>query len=179
MLRAMAVLGGACLLSRAHAGTNIDGVREIPWSALLPEGWDPKAPFRGLRLESLDDADPRAQEALMNAREYWKDAPVEPSLNGAKVRLHGYVVPMSGEATTVREFLLIPYFGACIHVPPPPANQVVHVRMEKPLTSRLRRMNAVWVSGIMRVERFTSVMGDAGYAMRGMAVEPYVRSDAK
>ncbi|WP_084402637.1 hypothetical protein [Cupriavidus sp. amp6] len=83
MLRAMAVLGGACLLSRAHAGTNIDGFREIPWSALLPEGWDPKAPFRGLRLESLDDADPRAQEALMNAREYWKNAPVEPSLNGA------------------------------------------------------------------------------------------------
>lgn len=106
-------------------------------------------------------------------------APVEPSLNGAKVRLHGYVVPMSGDASFVREFLLVPYFGACIHVPPPPANQVVHVLLDKSVKSRLRTMSAVWVSGIIRVERFSSVMGDAGYAMQGMAVEPYVRSDTK
>jgi len=175
MLRAIAAIGGTCLLSQARAGADGEGFREIPWSALLPEGWDPKAPFKGLRLESLDDADPRAQEALMNAREYWKSAPIEPSLQGAKVRLHGYVVPMSGDASIVREFLLVPYFGACIHVPPPPANQVIHVLMDKPLKSRLRTMSAVWVSGIMRVERFASVMGDAGYAMRGLVVEPYLR----
>lgn len=57
LLRTMVVLGGTGLLSGAHAGTDSDGFREIPWTALLPEGWDPKAPFKGLRLEMLDDAD--------------------------------------------------------------------------------------------------------------------------
>jgi len=173
MLRAAMAGAGAALLPQARA----EGGGEfstLPWSALLPRGWDPKAPFKGLKLDELEDGDPRAQEALFKARDYWKSAPVEPSLQGARARLRGYVVPMSGDAGIVREFLLVPYFGACIHVPPPPANQVVHVLMEKPLRNRLRTMSSVWVSGTLRIERFSSVMGDAGYAMRGSLVEPYV-----
>lgn len=150
-------------------------LREIGWQALLPKGWDPLAPFKGLRLDELEDADPRAQIALYKARQYWKNAPVEPSLDGAAVRIAGFVVSLDGEGEAIREFLLVPYFGACIHVPPPPANQVIHVRTDKPLAG-LRSMDTVWISGAMRVERADTMMGYAGYAMPAASVQPYLAS---
>lgn len=175
LLRVVTAMCAATLLPARRARATDDGFRDLAWKALIPADWDASAPLRHLRPETLDDADPRAQQALAAAREYWKAAPVDPSLQGARVRMRGYVVPMSGDATIGREFLLVPYFGACIHVPPPPANQVVHVRMDAPPRFRLRTMSTVWVSGVLRVERSSSVMGDAGYAMRGIAVDPYVR----
>lgn len=150
-------------------------LREIGWQALLPKGWDPLAPFKGLRLDELEDADPRAQIALYKARQYWKNAPVEPSLDGAAVRIAGFVVSLDGEGEAIREFLLVPYFGACIHVPSPPANQVIHVRTDKPLAG-LRSMDTVWISGAMRVERADTMMGYAGYAMPAANVQPYLAS---
>src|SRR5690606_31134482 len=56
-------------------------------------------------------------------------APVVTELDGRHIRLPGYIVPLGiTEAMEVEEFLLVPWFGACIHVPPPPSNQIVHVR---------------------------------------------------
>ncbi|MDW3687220.1 DUF3299 domain-containing protein [Cupriavidus sp. CV2] len=148
-------------------------LREIDWQALLPKGWDPLAPFKGLKLDALEDGDPRAQIALYRARQYWKNAPVESRIDGAAVRIAGFVVSLDGEGEAIREFLLVPYFGACIHVPPPPANQVIHVRTDKPLAG-LRTMDTVWISGAMRVERADTMMGHAGYAMPAARVEPYL-----
>ena len=55
------------------------------------------------------------------------------SLNGQYVKLPGYVVPLESDAGgLLSEFLLVPYYGACIHVPPPPSNQIVYVRLNKP-----------------------------------------------
>lgn len=146
---------------------------DIAWQTLLPKGWDPMAPFKGLRLDQLDDGDPRAQVALYQARKYWKTAPTEPTLDGKPVRLPGYVVSLDGEGEAIREFLLVPYFGACIHVPPPPANQIVHVRAQRPLPG-LRTMDTVWIQGVMRIERAETMFGAAGYAMREAVVERYV-----
>jgi len=147
--------------------------REIDWQALLPRGWDPMAPFKGLKLDQMEDGDPRAQVALYKARQYWKNAPVERGLDGAPVRLPGFVVSLDAEGEAMREFLLVPYFGACIHVPPPPANQVIHVRTDQPLPG-LRTMDTVWISGVMRVEHAETMMGYAGYAMQAARVEPYL-----
>lgn len=146
--------------------------REIDWQTLLPKGWDPMAPFKGLPLQEMEDGDPRAQAALEKARQFWRDAPIETALDGEAVRLPGFVVSLDGEGEAIREFLLVPYFGACIHVPPPPSNQVVHVRAAKPLEG-LRTMDTVWISGVMRVERAETMMGDAGYAMHDARLEPY------
>lgn len=146
--------------------------REIDWQALLPKGWDPMAPFKGLPLQEMEDADPRAQAALEKARQFWREAPIETALDGEAVRLPGFVVSLDGEGEAIREFLLVPYFGACIHVPPPPSNQVVHVRAAQPLAG-LRTMDTVWISGVMRVERAETMMGDAGYAMHDARLEPY------
>jgi hypothetical protein len=89
------------------------------------------------------------------------------------MKLPGYVVPieMSGEA--VREFLLVPYFGACMHMPPPPANQIVHVVLASPAKD-LKAMHVVWAKGKMLSKRFDSAMGVSGYRIEGAAIEPYV-----
>ena len=57
--------------------------------------------------------------------------PVVAELDGKRVHIGGYVVPLDFDATTVKEFLLVPFVGACIHVPPPPANQIIYVKTEK------------------------------------------------
>lgn len=149
------------------------GFREIEWDALVPKGWDPLAPLKGLDLAQMQDEDPRAQQALETAKRYWQEAPVEPSMDGARVRLPGFVVSLGGEGEAIREFLLVPYFGACIHVPPPPANQVVHVQAGAPLQGT-RTMDPVWIEGVLQVERAQTPMGDSGYVMRAARVEPYV-----
>ena len=62
------------------------------------------------------------------------------------VRLPGYVVPLEQTAQGMRELLLVPHFGACIHTPPPPANQVVHVVLERPNKS-LSTMDTIYLAG--------------------------------
>ena len=51
--------------------------------------------------------------------------------NDVQVKIAGYVLPLDFEDTTVKEFLLVPYIGACIHVPPPPPNQIIYVTSEE------------------------------------------------
>ncbi len=60
---------------------------DIGWEALIPKGWDPAAAFKNIKLDRLQDGDPRATEALDKLREIWDSAPAEPSLNGKKVRI--------------------------------------------------------------------------------------------
>lgn len=70
----------------------------------------------------------------------------------------------------------MPYFGACIHVPPPPANQIIHVRSAKAVKN-VRTMDAVWISGVLKVERSDSSMGASSYSMKAVSVEPYTAPD--
>jgi len=82
------------------------------------------------------------------------------------------VVSLEREGEALKEFLLVPYFGACIHVPPPPANQIIHVH-SKQAVSNIRTMDAVWITGVLKVERSETMMGNAGYSMTSVKVEPY------
>jgi hypothetical protein len=88
-----------------------------------------------------------------------------PALNGKAIRLGGYPVPLeSDEKGNSTLFFLVPYPGACIHVPPPPPNQLVLVRYPKGLP--LEDIYApLWVSGTLRVESISNELADAAYAM--------------
>ena len=99
-------------------------------------------------------------------KEYEKvkeNPPVVEMLDGKVVRLPGYVVPLDMEADAVQEFLLVPDYGYCVHVPPPPANQLVHVftRKDRPFKGQL--FDVVWVTGKMRVVKSENEFGEAGY----------------
>lgn len=149
------------------------GFKEVAWESLIPKDWDPMAPFKGMKLEKLQDDDPRAVEALWKAKKYWKNAPIDPSMDGAAIRIPGFVVSLEREGEALKEFLLVPYFGACIHVPPPPANQIIHVHSAKPIKD-IRTMDAVWINGVLKVDHSDTMMGSAGYSMTSVKVEPYL-----
>ena len=92
-------------------------------------------------------------------------APVVQSLDGQHIRLPGYIVPLEvSESGRTIEFLLVPYFGACIHVPPPPSNQIVHVKSE--VGVKLDELyQPYWIEGKMQVKPSSSELADAGYQM--------------
>lgn len=161
----------------AAGGEYVDGFRVATWDDLIPPDWLPQDLFAGLfdgsDWESIDDYDPRAMEIMQKIRELWDSAPVVDGLEGARMRIPGFVVPLEGDGREIHEFLLVPYFGACIHVPPPPANQLIHVVPDQPIAASLN-MQPVWVSGVMHIERMDSEMGVAGYQMQGVSVVEYL-----
>ncbi|MCK6406013.1 MAG: DUF3299 domain-containing protein [Rhodocyclaceae bacterium] len=149
-----------------------DKYEEIKWELLVPKGWDPAREFRGLDLSKLDDADPRAAEALQKLRETWDNAPTEAALDGRRIRLPGFIIPLERKGEQVVEFLLVPYFGACIHTPPPPANQIIHAVSSKPV-GKMRTMDTVWVTGTLGIKRSETSWGHAGYRLTVDKVWPY------
>ena len=146
--------------------------RTITWEALVPKGWDPSKDFRAARdAGRIKEGSAEEADLMQELRKIWDNAPTRTDLDGAKVRLPGFVVPIEGNPGWVKEFLLVPYFGACIHSPPPPANQIVHVVL--PAAMQLRTMDPVWVSGTVRVRRQNSSMGVSGYTLDGLNVTAY------
>jgi uncharacterized protein len=147
--------------------------RELKWEELVPKDWDPMKEFKGQDMGGgLSDSDPKAQAMLKRLREIWDAAPTVPGLDGQVVRLPGFVVPLDQAADGLKTFLLVPYFGACIHTPPPPSNQIVYVVAQKAV--QLRSMDPVWVRGTLRTERQASAMGASSYRLDAQGVEPYV-----
>ncbi|MEM7391507.1 MAG: DUF3299 domain-containing protein [Verrucomicrobiota bacterium] len=105
---------------------------------------------RALRKEAIDiDALEAAREKIMSAREK-KNGEPNGALKDQPVRIAGHLLPLEFEGKKTTEFLLVPWVGACIHTPPPPPNQIVHVRLEKPYAST-ELYESVVVSGSLRV----------------------------
>jgi hypothetical protein len=146
--------------------------RTITWDALVPAGWDPFKDFKDLNFQTLDDGDPRAAAMLKKMREVWDNAPVNTALVGQAVRIPGFIVPLEDSKDGLKEFLLVPYFGACVHSPPPPANQIVHVLPKSPAKG-FRSMDAVWITGTLTTGRTDSYMGAASYRIESVSVVPY------
>lgn len=169
---------GDRLAAAMAAATGTGGPREIGWEDLVPVGWITEELLASLNLndlEEVEDSDPRAQAALQKILAEWDRAPVVEELDGQTVRIPGFVVPLEGDGRTIREFLLVPYFGACVHVPPPPSNQLIHVMPAQPIPGNWD-MTPVWVVGELAVTRFDSSLGSAGYRLRAQAVEEYDES---
>ena len=91
-------------------------------------------------------------------------------LDGARVHIGGYIVPLDFDATRVKEFLLVPFVGACIHVPPPPANQIVYVKIEKGFDVQ-GTFDPVWVTGTLKVVSAVTGLAEAGYTLEAEKVE--------
>ncbi|NCC28668.1 MAG: DUF3299 domain-containing protein [Gammaproteobacteria bacterium] len=150
--------------------------QEIDWDRLIPVDWQPETLLEGFDLDAidaLDDEDPRAIALMDKLMQLWAEAPVVEELDGLEVRLPGFVVPLELDERTMSEFLLVPYYGACIHVPPPPANQTIHVVAPEGREYVGELFDTVWVTGTLRVIRTSSELADAGYRIDVTAIEPY------
>ncbi|MEO8924214.1 MAG: DUF3299 domain-containing protein [Caldimonas sp.] len=158
---------------RGSPALTASAFRGLKWAELIPKGWDPSASFRGRNTTLLNDWDPRARKLLKEAKAVWDHAPTVDTFNGASIKIAGYVVPLESSNGALKEFLLVPYFGACIHTPPPPANQIIFVVPKTPAEG-FHTMDTVWVSGTLTATRVDTFAGNSGYKIDATAVERYV-----
>lgn len=139
--------------------------REIDWLELMP-------PEDLSLLESMPELDhegdgpPQLPDEIMTGR-------VVPEMEGVDGRLAGYVVPLkTTQDMQILEFFLVPYYGACIHVPPPPPNQMIHVRYPQGFTIDALYI-PVWIEGELLLEKTENAIGAASYAMKARDVSLY------
>lgn len=148
--------------------------KEINWDQLIPASWDPAKIFEKFNFDQFEDDDPKAEEALKQLQKQWSEAPINPALKGKLVKILGFVAPLDYlGGDELADFLLVPYFGACIHVPPPPANQIIYVTLDKP-RGGIQVMDAVWVYGRLEIEKNENDLADSGYRMKADAIEQHI-----
>ena len=97
---------------------------------------------------------------------------VAAGLDGQEIKIAGYVTPLSFDQGEVVEFLLVPYHGACIHVPPPPANQIVYVRHAAGLNVEYLN-DPIWLTGTLNVSAVSTILANTGYSIDTAVVSPY------
>lgn len=153
----MLVLVALAAIGFSASAAAEDEVKELYWEDLVPEGF------------TMPAVTPDHRGTMMQVA---PDAPLVESLNNTLVKIPGFVVPLEGDAEKITEFLLVPYFGACIHVPPPPSNQLVYVKFKDgvPVTSLY---DAVWVTGTLSTDGWKGDIASVGYSMSGISVSPF------
>ncbi len=175
-------LGLGTMLALMLAGLSVaNDVRELTWDDLIPAGAFPQQQEPIYLVEDDDLMDDENWDDENWDDKSWEESFPTPSfptgvveeLNGIQAKLPGYVVPreLSGEGT-VKEFLLVPYFGACIHYPPPPANQIVYVTLEEPVEIE-SPWDPIWATGELKTDSYESDLAAASYTMAARAIEEY------
>lgn len=136
---------------------------DLRWEDLLPEGQTSIPP-------SLRGVLPHDESGLAASQP--RSTGVRTDWNGRIVRLLGFMVPIENEGTGVTAFILVPYVGACIHVPPPPANQLVFVTTPEPYESK-GLFEPVNVTGMFGTASTSTQLAEIGYALSAENIEPY------
>jgi len=161
-----------------------DDIRELTWDDLIPDkgvllpptGYPPMSDEDLMSGEGFDenwenDWDDDEFEAVFSTPVY--PTGVVEELDGQLVKIPGFIVPLEvsfeGE---VSEFLLVPYFGACIHYPPPPPNQLVYITAGEPIDLE-STWEPIWAIGELKTEFRESGLGSAGYTMLTQSIEKY------
>lgn len=151
----------------------------INWEDLIPDDFvQPENPFATMSQEEVDELLNGSEESearLKKLQDEFNYAPVVEELDGKRVKIAAYVTPLEFDGQTkMSEFLLVPYVGACIHTPPPPANQVVHafppnaIELDNPY-------DPIWAIGTIRAETVKSDLAESGYRLELEKVMPYRR----
>lgn len=137
--------------------------RELEWLELMPKS-EADAWLSGQGAVDHSGASPV---------EAFQSAATVGELDGQEIRIPGFVVPVETTAEgLLKEFFLVPYFGACIHVPPPPANQIIYGRLEEPI-EMVNIWDAFWMEGTLNIEDVSNETADAAYTMDVAALKLY------
>ncbi len=152
-------------------------VKELGWEKLVPEGFrpaeNPLASMTESEIDRLMDGSEASNNILAEMEVQMSYAPTVPQLDGQRIKIPGYVVPLEFDGQSeMNEFLIVPYFGACIHTPPPPANQVIHANSEKTLTME-NPYDPIWAIGVLKTDTKISEMAEAGYQLEIEQILPY------
>ena len=172
------------LLAALSSHVAADTPRQLKWADLIPKTMPATTALQGKTFfggsAPVTDAGgppppplPEGKFMSVKRRQPGDDQPpaIVPALDGQNVSIGGYVVPLDFDSTTVKEFLLVPFVGACIHVPPPPANQIIYVKTDKGFEVG-GQFDPVTVTGKISTTVAFTGLADAGYTLLADSVVP-------
>lgn len=178
LLFATASQSGWWPFSNDDSASEVQGeVVDILWDDLIPDDFEPpENPFITMSQAEIDrimDGSEESRAELAILEKAFNYAPVVNELDGKRIKIPAYITPLEfNENSLMSEFLLVPYVGACIHTPPPPANQVVHAKLREAI-----KMNSiydpVWAIGVIRTETVQSDLAESGYKLEVEKILPY------
>lgn len=153
------MMAGLAALSLTPSLARAEDFVDLNWSDLVPDGQAPSFSF----TQNHDDAISTAQPPSLGVRTDWNDQ---------TVRLPGFIVPLDYSGTGVTTFMLVPFVGACVHVPPPPANQLVFVTTKDPYQSS-GLFEAVRVIGRFGTSSSSNHLADVAYSLAADKIIPF------
>ncbi|MFP4519979.1 MAG: DUF3299 domain-containing protein [Oceanicaulis sp.] len=165
---AAASAAGLAAPASAQSGPSSPQFLDLSWSDLLPEG------------EAQRIAELQQMQAVASGMDHFgvdrmpqiQTFNTVDALDGERVRIGGYVLPFDFNGGEISRFLLVPYVGACIHVPPPPPNQLIYVTTSEPI-----EINGLWdpvyAEGVLRTTRQDNELGDTAYTLELDQLRPY------
>ncbi len=146
-----------------------DASDEIDWLELMP------AEDLNL-LENMPEVTHEGDGAAPLPDELMTGRTVD-EMDGRSGRIPGFVVPLkTTDDMRILEFFLVPYYGACIHVPPPPPNQIIHVKYEEGFTLEAL-YEPVWIEGTLKIEKTENDVASSSYSIAAENVTPYEDED--
>ncbi|OLQ85091.1 hypothetical protein BIY21_19535 [Vibrio ponticus] len=135
----------------------------LDWIDLIPESERNQFDAMGM---------PMVSDHSGGAMQQSKVGTVRQELNGSKVKIPGFVIPLEGDDEKITEFLLVPYFGACIHVPPPPPNQIIYVKF--PSGAPIQQLwDVIYVIGTLKTETLNHELAETAYLIEGTEIAEY------
>ncbi len=166
---ALACLSAAPSVAQSQATQSTPAFLDLAWADLLPEG-EAERINQLMQLQALQQGFDHFGTDRMPQLQTFE---VVEALDGERVRIGGYVLPFDFTGSReVSRFLLVPYVGACIHVPPPPPNQLIFVTTTEPIQVQ-GLWDPVYVEGIMRTQRHDNELGDTAYTLELIEITPY------
>ncbi len=154
----------------------IEVPREIDWDDLIPEAYSSEVLMEKYEEQTaqLEDNDPKIEIIYQQFMEEMNNAPLNAKINQQWIKLPGFIAPLNRKNGKIIEFLFVPYFGACIHVPPPPINQTILVTTADGYGIEPDNVFApIWVSGQIHLVGKKTDIGEAGYSIKEAIIEAY------
>lgn len=147
-----------------------EGYATVDWSDLIPPGQSAQEVYEKFeqQLLEVEYGSKEADELYAAIEAEFDTEAVNTELDGQNIRLAGFVAPLTFDDEVITEFLLVPNFGACIHVPAPPPNQTIMVTVEREDGLTIKESwGAVWVEGTLTAAPATTDLATASYTFTG------------
>ncbi len=170
------LIAALLVLFSALNPTQAANYEEIDWVALMPEddlsallnrpeflndiadgsAADSVDDFASKQLE--DEQAQRYQQALVSTR-------VIEAFDGKAIRIPGFIVPLEqNDEQKATAFFVVPYFGACLHMPPPPPNQILYVEYKEGIAVE-NLYDPYWFEGTVKIDNHESALGTSAYSL--------------
>ncbi len=168
--------GGNMAIAESQENSS-NQIETISWENLIPEGYDVTEKISKYKeqLNQFRDNDPEAMAIYGNIQAELDNAPVNTALDGKTIKMPGFIAPLENNNGVISEFLLVPYFGACIHLPPPPMNQTVLIKADSGQGIKSEdAKKPVWITGKLNAVEERTDIGAAGYRIENAKIEIYI-----